>query len=79
MAGGGSSFPERPGSPIVTEVQKYARARVERRWLVLFKETKDYIQRRKKKTIVNEIVEDLIMKKKIQRSEHAWRVCFRVC
>ena len=67
-------LPKRPPSPSIFEVQKYARARVERRWLLLFKETKEYVQRKKQRSSVTELVEDLLMKKKIQRSEHAWRV-----
>ena len=67
-------LPKRPPSPAILEAQKYARARVERRWLLLFKETKEYVQRKKQRNSVTELVEDLLMKKKIQRSEHAWRV-----
>ncbi|XP_066929473.1 regulator of G-protein signaling 22-like [Clytia hemisphaerica] len=67
-------LPKRPTSPVIHEAQKYSRARVERRWLLLFKETKEYIQRKKQRNSVTELVEDLLMKKKIQRSEHAWRL-----
>jgi len=67
-------LPKRPTSPAIAEAQKYSRARVERRWLILFKETKEYVQRKKQRNSVTELVEDLLMKKKIQRSEHAWRV-----
>lgn len=74
LAGGVKALPSRPSSPVILETQKYARGRVERRWMKLYKETKEYKERKKKKSCVAELVEDLVMKKKLQRSEQAWRL-----
>ena len=75
MCGDSKSVPRRPSSPTIIEAQKYSRARVERRWLIMFKQTKEYLDRKGQRDSVTELVEDLLMKKKTQRSEHAWRVC----
>ena len=58
---------------MILEAQKYVRARIERRWLVLFKETSIY-QGRHKENNITEMVEDMIMKRRLQRSEAAWKV-----
>lgn len=78
-SGNAKVLPKRPPSPIINEIQKYSRARVERRWLILFKQTKEYLERRKQGNSISEMAEDLLVKKKIQRSEHAWRVMTFVC
>ena len=66
-------IPERPPSPIILEAQKYVRARIERRWFMMFKETQSY-QNKIKENNINEMVEDMIMKRRLQRSEAAWKV-----
>ena len=69
----GSEIPERPPSPVILEAQKYVRARIERRWFLMFKETHSY-QSKLKESNINEMVEDMIMKRRLQRSEAAWKV-----
>ncbi len=66
-------MPDRPPSPVILEAQKYVRARIERRWFALFKETSAFVQRNKNPN-VTEMVEDMIMKRRLQRSEAAWKV-----
>jgi len=69
----GSEIPERPPSPVILEAQKYVRARIERRWFLMFKETHSY-QSKLKESNINEMVEDMIMKRRLQRSEAAWKI-----
>ncbi len=70
-----AEIPERPPSPVILEAQKYVRARIERRWFVMFKETNSY-QERHKTPNVAEMVEDMVMKRRLQRSEAAWKASF---
>ena len=74
--GGGSEIPERPPSPQIIEAQKYVRARIERRWFLMFKDTQSY-QKKLIDSNVTEMVEDIIMKRRLQRSEAAWKVIIR--
>ena len=69
----GSEIPDRPPSPLIFEAQKYVRARIERRWFLMFKETQGY-QSKVKESNITEMVEDMIMKRRLQRSEAAWKV-----
>ena len=69
----GSDIPDRPPSPLIFEAQKYVRARIERRWFLMFKETQGY-QSKVKESNITEMVEDMIMKRRLQRSEAAWKV-----
>lgn len=78
MCGDVKEIPTRPPSPTINEAQKYCRARVERRWLVSFKQAKEYEERKTQRHSVTELVEDILQKKKAQRSEHAWKVGFVV-
>ena len=70
-------IPERPPSPIIFEAQKYVRARIERRWFLMFKDTQGY-QSKLKESNINEMVEDMIMKRRLQRSEAAWKVIISI-
>ena len=56
------------------------RARIERRWLMLFKQTTEYLERQKPRVAgVPEMVEDIMLKRRLQRSEAAWKVACFVC
>ena len=69
---------ERPSSPVVHESQKFVRARIERRWLEAFKQTTEFIERQKPRSAAaQELVEDLMLKRRLQRSEAAWKVSTR--
>ena len=72
---GGRPIKERPASPVILESQKFVRARIERRWLMLFKQTVEFLERQKPKVAtVPEMVEDIMLKRRLQRSEAAWKV-----
>ena len=72
---GGRPIKERPGTPVILESQKFVRARIERRWLMLFKQTLEFIERQKPRVAsVPEMVEDIMLKRRLQRSEAAWKV-----
>ena len=72
---GGRPIKERPQSPVIFESQKFVRARIERRWLMLFKQTAEFLERQKPRTAgVPELVEDIMLKRRLQRSEAAWKV-----
>ena len=70
-------IPRRPGTAVILQAQKYCRARVEGRWIMLFKATKD-LGSKKKKPSVSDTVEDILLKRKLQRSENAWKVCLHI-
>lgn len=72
---GGRPIKERPQSPVIVESQKFVRARIERRWLMLFKQTAEFLERQKPRAAgVPEMVEDIMLKRRLQRSEAAWKV-----
>ena len=72
---GGRPIKERPRTPVILESQKFARARIERRWLMLFKQTTEFLERQKPHVAsVPEMVEDIMLKRRLQRSEAAWKV-----
>ncbi|XP_032220371.2 uncharacterized protein LOC5519668 isoform X2 [Nematostella vectensis] len=71
---GGRVIKERPTSPVITEAQKFVRARIERRWLLLFKQTAEFLDRQKPKVSAPEVVEDILLKRRLQRSEAAWKI-----
>lgn len=72
---GGRPIKERPGTPVILESQKFVRARIERRWLMLFKQTVEFIERQKPRVAsVPEMVEDIMLKRRLQRSEAAWKI-----
>lgn len=72
---GGRPIKERPQTPVILESQKFARARIERRWLMLFKQTTEFLERQKPHVAsVPEMVEDIMLKRRLQRSEAAWKV-----
>lgn len=72
---GGRPIKERPQSPVILESQKFVRARIERRWLMLFKQTAEFLERQKPRTVsVPEMVEDIMLKRRLQRSEAAWKI-----
>lgn len=74
---GGRPIKERPQSPVIVESQKFVRARIERRWLMLFKQTAEFLGRQKPHAAgVPELVEDIMLKRRLQRSEAAWKVKF---
>ena len=76
---GSPRIKERPSSPVITECQKYVRCRIERRWLALYKASKEYKDKQSPKQNVSEVVEDIMLRRRLQRSEAAWRVsCFSV-
>lgn len=77
---GGRPIKERPDSPVILESQKFVRARIERRWLMLFKQTTEFLERQKPRVAgVPEMVEDIMLKRRLQRSEAAWKVKLCVC
>lgn len=65
---------ERPTTPVISESQKFVRARIERRWLMLFKQTAEFMERQKPRVTAPEVVEDVMLKRRLQRSEAAWKV-----
>ncbi|KAL9980558.1 hypothetical protein ACROYT_G009160 [Oculina patagonica] len=72
---GGRPIKERPQSPVILESQKFVRARIERRWLMLFKQTAEFLERQKPRVAgVPEMVEDIMLKRRLQRSEAAWKI-----
>lgn len=72
---GGRPIKERPRTPVILESQKFARARIERRWLMLFKQTTEFLERQKPHVAsVPEMVEDIMLKRRLQRSEAAWKI-----
>ncbi|RMX53678.1 hypothetical protein pdam_00000335, partial [Pocillopora damicornis] len=72
---GGRPIKERPQSPVILESQKFVRARIERRWLMLFKQTAEFLERQKPRAVsVPEMVEDIMLKRRLQRSEAAWKI-----
>lgn len=75
---GGRNIKERPGTPVITECQKFVRARIERRWLMLFKQTTEFMERQKPRVTAPEIVEDVMLKRRLQRSDAAWKVGYIV-
>jgi hypothetical protein len=71
---GSPRIKERPSSSVITECQKYVRCRIERRWLALYKASQEYKERQSPKQNVSEVVEDIMLRRRLQRSEAAWRV-----
>ena len=71
---GSSRIKERPSSSVITECQKYVRCRIERRWLALYKASQEYKEKQNPKQNVSEVVEDIMLRRRLQRSEAAWRV-----
>ena len=71
---GSSRIKERPSTSIISECQKYVRCRIERRWLALYKQTQEYKERQDSKQNVSDVVEDIMLRRRLQRSEAAWRV-----
>ena len=71
---GGKTIKERPSTPVIIESQKFIRARIERRWLQAFKKTAEFIDRQAPRNNVQEVVEDVMLKKRMQRSEAALKV-----
>ena len=72
---GGRAIKDRPSSPVIFESQKFVRARIERRWLMLFKQTTEFLERQKSHAVgIPEMVEDIMLKRRLQRSEAAWKV-----
>ena len=65
---------ERPTTPVISESQKFVRGRIERRWLMLFKQTAEFMERQKPRVTAPEVVEDVMLKRRLQRSEAAWKV-----
>ncbi|XP_031550659.1 regulator of G-protein signaling 22-like [Actinia tenebrosa] len=65
---------ERPTTPVISEAQKFVRARIERRWLMLFKQTAEFMERQKPRVTAPEVVEDVMLKRRLQRSEAAWKI-----
>ena len=41
---------------------------------MMFKQTAEFIERQKPRNNVQEIVEDVLLKRRLQRSEAAWKV-----
>ena len=71
---GSPRIKERPSSSVILESQKYVRCRIERRWLALYKASQEYKDRQNPKQNVSEVVEDIMLRRRLQRSEAAWRV-----
>jgi hypothetical protein len=71
---GGRVVKDRPTTPVISESQKFVRARIERRWLMLFKQTAEFMDRQKPRVTAPEVVEDVMLKRRLQRSEAAWKV-----
>ncbi|XP_028406218.1 regulator of G-protein signaling 22-like [Dendronephthya gigantea] len=74
MNGSHRVMKERPSSSVISECQKYVRCRIERRWLALYKASEEYRERQNPKQNVSEVVEDIMLRRRLQRSEAAWRV-----
>ncbi|CAB4017228.1 Hypothetical predicted protein, partial [Paramuricea clavata] len=70
---GSPRIKERPSSSVILESQKYVRCRIERRWLALYKASQEYKERQNPKQNVSEVVEDIMLRRRLQRSEAAWR------
>ncbi|XP_043921874.1 regulator of G-protein signaling 22 [Protopterus annectens] len=59
-------------SPLVIEVQKYVKHRLEKKWLPLFLATPEFMERQKKQVQIHDIAEDHLLLKHRKRRE-VWR------
>ncbi|KAM4027004.1 regulator of G-protein signaling 22 isoform 2-T2 [Anomaloglossus baeobatrachus] len=61
MAGGwGKLLHDRLPLVVITEIQKYVRMRIERKWLPMFLATEEFTERRKLKSQMKDVVEDVL-------------------
>lgn len=59
-------------SPVVIDVQKYVKHRLEKKWLPLFLATSEFTERQKKQVQIHDIAEDHLLLKNRKRRE-VWR------
>ncbi|KAM3929156.1 regulator of G-protein signaling 22 [Leptodactylus fuscus] len=61
LAGGwGKLLHERLPSTVITEIQKYVRMRIEKKWLPMFLATEEFRERKKRKSQMKDVAEDVI-------------------
>ncbi|KAG8570396.1 hypothetical protein GDO81_011255 [Engystomops pustulosus] len=61
LAGGwGKLLHDRLPPTVVTEIQKYVRARIEKKWLPMFLSTEEFRERQKRKSQMKDVAEDVI-------------------
>ncbi|KAG9478757.1 hypothetical protein GDO78_012426 [Eleutherodactylus coqui] len=61
LAGGwGKLLHDRLPSTVVTEIQKYVRMRIEKKWLPMFLSTQEFGERQKRKSEMKDVAEDII-------------------
>lgn len=75
MAGGGwgKLLLDRPPTPILLEVQKYVRERLERKWLPLFLCTEEFQERQRPNMKFSDLMDDLLLNRR-KRSQAIYKV-----
>nr|XP_006824172.1 PREDICTED: regulator of G-protein signaling 22-like [Saccoglossus kowalevskii] len=75
QAGGGwgKILQDRPPTPVLLEVQKYVRERLERRWLPMFICTSDFQERQHPQVKMDEVVDDVMMNKR-KKTQQVWKM-----
>ncbi|KAJ8032832.1 Regulator of G-protein signaling 22 [Holothuria leucospilota] len=75
MAGGGwgKLLLDRPPTPILLEIQKYVRERLERKWLPLFLCTEEFQERQRPNMKFSDLMDDLLLNRR-KRSQAIYKI-----
>ncbi|XP_070556314.1 regulator of G-protein signaling 22-like isoform X2 [Ptychodera flava] len=75
QAGGGwgKILQDRPPTPVLIEVQKYVRERLERRWLPMFLCTEDFQERQHPQVKMDDVVDDVMLNKR-KKAAQVWKM-----
>ncbi|XP_077991279.1 regulator of G-protein signaling 22-like [Glandiceps talaboti] len=75
QAGGGwgKILQDRPPTPVLIEVQKYVKERLERRWLPMFLCTEDFQERQHPQVKMDDVVDDVMLNKR-KKAAQVWKM-----